>query len=452
MSYFTTINPFNLEEIDNYKKHADAEVQELIERSYRAFRSWRKTSNDERSRLLISIAAELRKSKQEASQMMSMEMGKPISQANAEIEKCAWVCEYFAEQGPGFLSNHDIRTEASLSYVKYEPLGPVLTIMPWNFPFWQVFRFLAPAILVGNSVLLKHAPNVFGSTFILEKILIESGMPEDLFQNLVIDVDQVAKVIGHDSVRAVTLTGSGRAGASVASIAGKYVKKCVLELGGSNSLIVFEDADIKKAVELGVAARMQNNGQSCIAAKRFLIQASVYDQYRDLFEQKALEFQLGDPLSLDTKLGPLARVDLAQQLEDQVNRSILEGAKVTMGGTRNGAAYSATILEQVAPGMAAFDEELFGPVAAFTRFETEAEALELANRTAFGLGSSLFTCDENRIHRMITEFEDGAVFINEMVKSDPRLPFGGTKSSGYGRELGRYGIYEFANIKTVYKS
>lgn len=446
----TTINPYTLEEIESFPFMDKNEVQDIIQKSSKAFSNWRKIEFSKRAELLLSIADLLRKKKKIYAKKMTEEMGKPISQAIAEVEKCAWVCEYYAEHGEEFLKHEIIESDATESMVRYEPIGVVLAIMPWNFPFWQVFRFFAPAVMAGNVALVKHAPNSMRSAMYIQEVIEEAGFPEGIYQNVIVDIAQVPAIIEHPVVKAITLTGSERAGSSVASQAGKSLKKTVLELGGSNAFIVLEDADIEKAVDVGVFARMQNNGQSCIAAKRFFIHENIHDEYIEKYKKKLKSYSLMNPLQEESNLGPLARVDLAEKLEKQVKDSINQGAKLIIGGHRKDAYFEPTILTEIKKGMPAFDDELFGPVAAFARIKNLQEAISLSNESDYGLGVSIFTSNPQNVINHIDDFEDGAVFINELVKSDPRLPFGGTKNSGYGRELGPHGIKEFVNIKTVY--
>ena len=447
---FKSINPFNNQEIATYGEHSDQEIESILERAEQAFEDWRQVPIPERSTYLKKTADLLKTNKEIYARTMTLEMGKPILESISEIEKCSWVCEFYAENAERFLADQVIESDASESFISHDPLGPVLAIMPWNFPFWQVFRFVAPALMAGNVALLKHASNVFGCANHIEDLLKEAGFPVDTFQNLRVHHEKVEGVIADDRVKAATLTGSERAGSSVAALAGQHIKKTVLELGGNNSFIVWEDADMEQAVETGVTARMMNSGQSCIAAKRFILVGNAYEKFLPAFTEKVKDLKSGDPLDESTDIGPLARIDLAEQLEKQVNDSISNGAELLLGGKRDKAHYQPTILTNVAPGMPAFDEETFGPVAAIIRAETEEEAFQLAAQSKYGLGTSLFTEDTDRARKSVGLVPDGAFFINELVKSDPRLPFGGTKKSGYGRELSREGILEFVNKKTVY--
>lgn len=386
--------------------------------------------------------------------MMAHEMGKPITQGVAEIEKCASVCQYYAANAATFLSDQLIETDASKSFVSYQPIGVVLAIMPWNFPFWQVFRFLAPALAAGNCGVLKHASNVPGCALAIEEVVQQAGFPVNVFQTLLVNSSMVEKIIENPLIQAVTITGSTNAGKQVAQKAGSLIKKTVLELGGSDAYIILKDANLEKAAEICVNSRLINSGQSCIAAKRFIVVKSAQKQFIKLFLSKMKAKKMGDPLNAATDIGPQARVDLRNNLYDQVKRSIKKGAKCIFGGELpkgKNAYYPATILTKVKPGMPAYDEELFGPVAAIIEAKDEADALRIANDSSFGLGSAIFTADKERGEKIAaTELQAGSCFVNAMVKSDPRLPFGGIKQSGYGRELGLFGIHEFVNIKTVY--
>jgi succinate-semialdehyde dehydrogenase/glutarate-semialdehyde dehydrogenase len=447
---FKSINPYNQEKIATYDEHSYHAIEQRLSKASDSFSNWRQVPISQRCVHLLKAADLLRENKETYARTMTLEMGKPIKESVSEIEKCAWVCEFYAENAERFLADQIIETDASESFISHDPLGPVLAIMPWNFPFWQVFRFAAPSLAAGNVALLKHAPNVFGCASHIEDLFKEAGFPEGVFQNLFIHHEKVEGVIADDRVKAATLTGSERAGSSVAALAGEHIKKTVLELGGSNSFIVWDDADMDQAVETGVTARMMNSGQSCIAAKRFILVGDAYETFLPAFQEKVKELKSGDPLEESTDVGPLARTDLAEKLEQQVNDSVKKGAQLLMGGERDEAYYTPTILTNVEPGIPAFDEELFGPVASFIRAESEDEAFELAAKSKYGLGTTVFTKDTKRALKSASKVPDGAYFINELVKSDPRLPFGGTKNSGYGRELSREGILEFVNKKTVY--
>lgn len=447
---FTSTNPYNGEEIATYDELSGKEIQQTLDRSAMAYESWREVPISERCKLLKNAADVLNKNVDRYAETMTLEMGKPISEARSEIEKCAWVCNFYAENSEQFLADELIETDAKESFISYDPIGTVLAIMPWNFPFWQVFRFAAPTLTAGNTALLKHASNVFGCAEHIEDIFKEAGYPEGVFQNLIIHHDKTEQILSNDTVQAVTLTGSGRAGKSVGSLAGKYLKKSLLELGGSNAFIVLEDADIEQAVKTGVTARMMNGGQSCIAAKRFILVGNIYDEFLSKYIDRVKEIKRGDPMDETTEIGPLAREDLAEELHEQVQNSVKKGAKLELGGNREGAFHEPTVLTNVKPGMPAFDEETFGPVAAIIKAEDADEAFKLAADSQYGLGVSVFTEDSELARKYISRSPDGAYFVNELVKSDPRLPFGGTRESGYGRELSREGIREFVNKKTVY--
>ncbi len=392
----------------------------------------------------------MRDNEEEYAKMITLEMGKPLSESKSEVNKCAWVCDYYAENAPRFLADESITTDASQSFVRHDPIGGVLAIMPWNFPFWQVFRYAAPTLTAGNTGLLKHAANVFGCAQQIEDVFVKAGYPSYVFQHLIVHHDQTERIIEHKGVQAVTLTGSEKAGSAVAEIAGRHIKKTVLELGGSNAFIVWEDADIDQAVKTATNARMMNCGQSCIAAKRFILLEGIYDEFVMKFTDAVKKLKSGDPLEDTTNIGPLARVDLADQLNKQVNESIKKGAKLLLGGHQDGCYHEPTILGDVVPGMAAFDQETFGPLAAMIKAKDINHAFELSEKSKYGLGVTVCTKNTEKALKYVERVSDGAYFINELVKSDPRLPFGGTKKSGYGRELAKDGIMEFVNRKTVY--
>lgn len=450
MATTTSINPYNSQELNSYKNHTKAEVSKLIDKAHNRFYSWRETSFSERKKLMMAAALELKENKAEYADMITLEMGKPISQAIAEVEKCAWVCEYYAEQAEKQLQNEIIRTDAHKSYVSFEPLGVVLAIMPWNYPFWQVFRFAAPALMAGNIGILKHASNVFGSALNIEKVFMRAGFPENCFTTLLVGSEAIEEIIENEKIKAVTLTGSGPAGSSVAAIAGKNIKKTVLELGGNNALVVMKDCDLEKTVETCVQARFQNTGQSCIAGKRLLLEEAISEEFLERLMLKVRELKSGDPMEGNTYVGTLAREDLAVALEKQVNASVGAGAKILIGGKRQGAYFEPTVLVDVTDKMPVFKEETFGPVLSVTTFKNVDEAIELSNNSQFGLGVSIFTKNIEAAEKLVFRLDEGAVFINELVKSDPRLPFGGIKQSGYGRELSEHGIREFVNRKTVF--
>lgn len=410
---------------------------------------WQKETLDYRISFLPKLAKTLSDNKQQYAECITNEMHKPITQAIAEVEKCALLCTYYYENAAQFLATKHIKTDASESFVTYEPLGVLLGVMPWNFPFWQVFRFAVPSLMAGNTVVVKHASNVPKSAKLIQTIFEEAGFPKGCYQDLPIPSDEVAKVIANPIIKAVSLTGSEQAGIAVATEAGKHLKKCVLELGGNNAFIVLEDANLEKTVAIAVNARMQNAGQSCIAAKRFIIHENIAEAFTSQLKTTVQKLKTGNPLDKSTQIGSLAREDLAEELEVQVNKSIEMGAKLVCGGKRTDAFYEPTILTNVSVAMPVFKEETFGPVVVVTTFKTLEEAIELSNTSEFGLGVSVFTQDIETIKKHISSFNEGAVFINEMVKSDPRLPFGGVKKSGYGRELSENGIREFVNVKTV---
>ncbi|WP_395654360.1 NAD-dependent succinate-semialdehyde dehydrogenase [Flavobacterium sp.] len=424
-------------------------MQNLLKVSENIQLSWRNLSIQKRISFLPQLAQLLLENKEEYATCITTEMHKPISQAITEVEKCALFCNYYYENAESFLSTKNIKTEATESFVTYEPLGVILGVMPWNFPFWQVFRFAVPTIIAGNTVVVKHASNVPKSANLIQEIFEKAGFPKGCYQDLPISSSEVANIIANPIIKAVSLTGSEQAGIAVATEAGKHLKKCVLELGGSNAFIVLEDANLEKAVAIAVTARMQNAGQSCIAAKRFLVHEKIVEEFVSKFEIAIQNLKTGNPLDKETQIGSLARVDLAEELEIQVKKSIQMGAKLIVGGNRKDAFYEPTILTEVTIEMPVFKEETFGPVAAIITFNTLEEAIQLTNQSEFGLGVSVFTQDIDFIKTKISDFNEGAVFINEMVKSDPRLPFGGIKKSGYGRELAEEGVKEFVNIKTV---
>ncbi|MCU0241930.1 MAG: NAD-dependent succinate-semialdehyde dehydrogenase, partial [Vicinamibacteria bacterium] len=425
----------------------------VIERVAAQNEPWKNLTADERRHILRAIAERLRAAAPDLARRMATEMGKPVKQGVSEVEKCAWACEYFAAEGARFLADETIATDAARSYVRYEPLGTVLAVMPWNFPLWQFFRFAAPALMAGNTILLKHASNVTGCALAVEKLLYEAGLPPDVFRVLLITARQVEHAIESPRVVAVTLTGSEAAGRSIGASAGRELKPAVLELGGSDPFIVLADADVDRAAREGAWARAQNAGQSCIAAKRFIVVASVYDAFLERFTEHMRALKIGDPLDPATDIGPLARRDLRDALHAQTAVSVAMGARAVLGGERPdgpGAFYPATILTGVTRGMPIWDEEVFGPVAAVMRVADAEQAIRAANDTRFGLGASLWTRDAGRAAALASRIEAGSVFINGMVKSDPRLPFGGVKDSGYGRELCHHGIREFVNAKVVW--
>ena len=443
-------NPYTGEVLFTFEALSNPELEARLTLSGQAFQTWKNETLPARCQRLLKAGAVLRARKTELARMITLEMGKPISQSQAEIEKCAWLCDYYAEEAPSQLKEEHFQTDAALSCVRFDPLGSILGVMPWNFPFWQVFRFAAPALTAGNTVLLKHASNVWKCGELMEEIFREAGYPKGVFQFLPIGSEQVDRVLEHPAVQAVSLTGSTPAGRAVASRAGSMIKKSVLELGGSNALVVFEDADLDRTLDTCIQARFQNTGQSCIAGKRLLVQESIAENFLARLVEKVRALRSGDLQDPETFIGVLAREDLAKDLEKQMNDTLEMGARLRCGGRRRGAYFEPTVLDGVLPGMPAFDEETFGPLLSVTTFNTEEEALSLVSRSEFGLGVSLFTASRDRALRLIPQLDEGAVFVNELVKSDPRLPFGGVKISGYGRELSREGIREFVNKKTVY--
>jgi succinate-semialdehyde dehydrogenase/glutarate-semialdehyde dehydrogenase len=448
------VNPATGERIKSYEIHDPKQVDEIITRCDAAFGSWRSVPFAKRAELMNAAARILRERKDRYGRLMSDEMGKLVRDGVAETEKCAWVCEYYAEHAERFLGRESIDTDASSSFVQFEPLGVVLAVMPWNFPFWQVFRFAAPSLMAGNTGLLKHASNVPGSALAIEEVFTDAGFPADVFRTLLVPGRAMSDVISHPKVRAVTLTGSTPAGRSVAARAGEMLKKTVLELGGSDPYVILEDADLDLAVEQCVSSRLINAGQSCIAAKRFIVAPAIREEFESRYVEEMRGRTMGDPLDPSSHIGPQAREDLRDELHEQVQQSIAKGARCLLGGEvpdRPGAWYPPTVLTDCRPGMPAYDDELFGPVASIIPVQDEEEAIRVANDTVFGLGAAVFTRDVARGEEIAAKRLDaGCCFVNSLVKSDPRLPFGGIKESGYGRELGPYGIKEFVNIKTVW--
>jgi len=449
----TSQSPATLEIFKEFPELTSVELEEKISRGHNAFLKWRESDFDYRAGLMMKAAAKLREQKSKLAILAAQEMGKIVKAGEAEVEKCAWVCEYYAQNAQKFLAVQNIATEASESFVRFDPLGVVLAVMPWNFPFWQVFRFAAPALMAGNVGLLKHASNVPQCALAIEEIFVESGFPVGTFQTLLIGSSQVEKVIVDHRVAAVTLTGSEYAGSQVAALAGKEIKKTVLELGGSDPFIVLDDADLEKAIVVGAQARLQFNvGQSCIASKRFIVVESLADKFIAGVVREFSNFKIGDPILEDTIVGPLASEQILQTIEEQVAKSLALGAKLECGGKKFGTAgyfYEPTVLSNVKKGMPVYEEEVFGPVLPIIVVKDEAEAVTIANHSQYGLGASIWTRNIDKAKKLAAQIESGSVFINSMVKSDVRLPFGGIKKSGYGRELGDYGIKEFVNIKTV---
>jgi succinate-semialdehyde dehydrogenase / glutarate-semialdehyde dehydrogenase len=448
-----TMNPATNEVVKTFEPHTSAEVTQKIEAADKAFKSWRKTTFTERSKLMQKCADILENDAEKYGRIITLEMGKPLKDGISEVKKCALACQYYAENAEDFLKDEEVETKAEKSLIAYEPLGVILAVMPWNFPFWQVFRFLAPALMAGNTGLLKHASNVPQCALAIEEIIRKAGFPEDVFYTLLIGSKEVDAVIQNPAVKAVTLTGSEAAGANVAATAGKEIKKTVLELGGSDPFIVLADVDMELAAENAMKSRMVNTGQSCIAAKRFIVAETIADAFLEKMKQKMAALKTGDPLKDDCDYGPMARPDLAEELQEQVKKSIEKGAKVVLDGGREGkdsAYFKPMILTNVKPGMPAYDEEMFGPVAAFIVAKDEDDAIRIANDSCFGLAGSVWTNDHERGLKVARQVESGAVFVNAMVASSPEMPFGGIKKSGYGRELSYVGIREFVNQKSIW--
>lgn len=448
-----SINPFNNKFIADYPEISIEEVTYAVELNYKAWNRWRLTTFEKRAALMRQSAMVLRNRKVELAELMTLEMGKRIAESEAEIEKSAWVCEYYAEHAQSMLADEPIVSDGQKSMVVFQPIGPVLAVMPWNFPFWQVFRFLAPALMAGNTGLLKHASNVQGCAAAIEQVLLEAGFPKNVFRTLHIGASKVEAVIGNPKVKAVTITGSEDAGRIVAAQAGKHLKKVVLELGGSDPCIVLADADLDEAAKVSVQSRMLTAGQTCIAAKRLIVVEEVAELFLEKVKNELTNYKLGNPLDRSVLLGPLAKPNFVEELHKQVSQSVKMGAKIEMGGEimdRDSCFYPATLLTNINRYMPVFREETFGPVIAFVIAKTEKEAIDLANDSSFGLGASLWTGNIKHGEKLARNIEAGAVFVNGMVKSDPRLPFGGTKNSGFGRELSHYGIKEFCNIKSVW--
>lgn len=448
-----SVNPTTEEVLATFEELSPAQVEDAIATAHQTGKRWSQTALPERGRALHRAASYLRENKPRFSRLITLEMGKPITEAAAEIEKCALTCDFYADNAARFLAPESVKTNAAESYVAFEPLGVLLAIMPWNFPFWQVFRFAVPALMAGNTALLKHASNVPQCSRAIEEVFRAAGLPEGAFRSLLVRGAVVARIIEDPRVKAVSLTGSSVTGAHIAGLAGRVLKKCVLELGGSDPFIVLADADVPAAAALAVRARFQNAGQSCIAAKRFIVVPEVADEFEHLFARGVSRLRVGDPLDQETQIGPLARADLREALDAQVHLSLQQGATALVGGERRsgpGYFYAPTVLTNLSPQMPVAAEETFGPVAAVIRVKDTDEAIEVANDTPFGLGANLWTRDIAAARSLAARIEAGSVFINGMVASDPRLPFGGVKQSGYGRELAEFGIREFVNIQTVW--
>jgi succinate-semialdehyde dehydrogenase/glutarate-semialdehyde dehydrogenase len=449
-----SVNPATGQTIATYDASTKEYIEAAMQAAQQAFQSWRRQSFEDRAVVLRRIAARLRQEQESMAVLAAREMGKPIQQGRDEVAKCDRTLDYYAQHGAAYLADERIATDARKSYIHYEPLGTVLAIMPWNFPYWQTFRCMAPILMGGNTMLLKHASNVSGCALAIERVVRESGAPEGLFAALLVPSAGVEALIEHPAVAAVTFTGSTGAGRAVAAVAGRCLKKQVLELGGSDAYIILEDADMDLAVETCVKGRLVNSGQSCVAAKRFIVHQKVRAAFERRMTERMQAASFGDPLHEDSRIGPMARADLRDQLHEQVQQSIAAGARLLCGGFipgQNGAWYPPTVLTDVQPGMPAYDEELFGPVAAIMEARDEAHAIALANDSIFGLGAGIFSQNRERAEAIAArELEAGNCFVNAFVHSDPRLPFGGVKQSGYGRELGAWGIREFTNVKTVF--
>lgn len=448
-----SINPTNNNLIASYQEFDKSKIQSIIENANAQFLNWSNSPFSLRAELLKNTAKILREDKKRLAELMTLEMGKPIIQSYAEVDKCAWVCDYYAENGENFLSDEIVQTDFSKSYVSFQPLGVILAIMPWNFPLWQVFRFAAPTLMAGNTCILKHASNVSGCALEIEQVFLRAGFPKYSFNTVLLSPSRIEEIISHPFIHAVSLTGSVPAGSAVASLAGKYLKKTLLELGGSDPYVVLKDADLELAVETCVTSRLINAGQSCIAAKRFIVEEPIYDEFVEKYSNLMASKKMGDPFDEKNDIGPQASIKLRDELNLQVFESISKGAKLKVGGyipENDGAFYPPTVLADVKPGMPAFDEEIFGPVAAIIKAKNENDAINLANSSIFGLGAAIFTNDLQKGELIAkTKLKAGSCFVNAFVRSDPRLPFGGIQQSGYGRELSIFGIREFVNIKTV---
>lgn len=449
---FVSINPFTEKKEKSYKGHSLSECKKIISESGKEQKEWKNTSFTQRKKLLKKVAQALRKRKNEFGKLITTEMGKPITQAIAEIEKCALASDFYADNAKKFLEDEHVKTENKKSFARFEPLGVVLAIMPWNFPFWQVFRFAAPAIMAGNTGVLKHASNVPGCAIAIEEVFLEAGFPKNVFRTLLTDSKTAQGLISQKEISAVTVTGSTNAGSQIALEAGKNIKKCVLELGGSDPFIVLDDVDVKECSQEAVNGRMVNMGQSCIAAKRFIVQEKILKEFEKEFAQKMESLSVGDPMDPKTQVGPLARKDLVNAVHEQMTRSVKMGAKVLAGGKKHsgkGFFFYPTVLGNVSVKMPVFSEETFGPLAGVMKAKNDLDAAMLANRSEYGLGASIWTKNPKRAEKLVPLIESGNVFVNKTVASDPRLPFGGIKKSGFGRELGVFGIREFTNVKTV---
>ncbi len=449
-----SIDPSTGLEIASYDIYDDQKIKKILQQAHKGYNEWRYLSYKERGAILKSIAKELRRQKEELAILATREMGKPIQQGREEVEKCAVALEYYAKEGAGFLANEIIETDARKSYITFQPIGVILAVMPWNFPYWQVFRAMAPAAMAGNTMVLKHASNVSGCALAIENVIKKAGAPKGLFQTMLLPSSRIEAIIADPIIAGVTFTGSTVAGSKIAEAAGRNLKKQVLELGGSDAYIILEDADIDAAVEICVRGRLVNSGQSCVAAKRFIVIKTIRKEFEKRMTEKMQQASYGDPMNADSRIGPMARADLRDQLHEQVLKTVEKGGKVLCGGfvpEGPGAYYPPTVLTNVKKGMVAYEEELFGPVATIIEAKDEKEAVRIANDNIYGLGSAIISKNRARAEKLaVQEMQAGSCFINDNVHSDPRLPFGGVKHSGYGRELSRHGIHEFVNVKTIY--
>lgn len=451
---FQSINPVTQVLLRTYQPEDQTAIMEKVEKAAARFKTWRKVALEEGRVLFLKMADLLRKTQRENASLITEEMGKPIRQAWAEVEKCAWLCEYYAQNATTFLSPQVVKREDALNKVIYQALGVILEIMPWNFPFWQVFRCAVPAILAGNTVLLKHAPNVSTCALRIQEIFEQVGFEQGVFQCILAQVNQIPSIVAHEAVQGVALTGSLGAGKVVGALAGQNIKKCILELGGSDPIVILEDADLKKASKAAVQSKMYNSGQTCIAAKRFIVQKSIAKEFLSLVKAEIARLHIGDPMDLRTDLSAMARPDLVEQLQNQLEDSVKMGATTVLEGGRAGSSnyFEPVILSNLSKGMPAYDDELFGPLIAFFEVDSIQEAIHLANDSNFGLGASVWTSDSQKAEKLALEIETGNLAINQILRSDPRMPFGGIKQSGFGRELGREGILTFVNIKSIFQS
>lgn len=446
---FSSINPYNLETVAEYAALSDTQIQQKLDTATTAFKAWKKTSFAQRAELMHRVANILRRDKEALATLMTTEMGKIIAESRAEIEKTAGHVAFFADNTEGYLKDEIIPFEGQKALIAFDPIGCIFAVMPWNYPFWQVLRYAAPTIMAGNVTILKHAPNVFGCAEAIEKAFLEAGFPEGVFQSVVIDTPQTERLIAADIVQGVTLTGSEYAGSAVAAIAGKHIKKSVLELGGSDPFIVLADADIEKAAKIATQSRMMNAGQACICAKRFIVVEAIKEEFTHYFKDNIAKLIQGNPMDPSVNMGPMARLDLAEKLSKQLEATISQGAIKVQGGERNNCHFQPTLLTNVNFGTTAFTEETFGPLATVISVKNEQKAIELANNHRYGLAATLWTTDVERGYQLARQMDSGSVFINTMVASNSRLPFGGVKKSGYGRELSVHGLKEFVNWKTI---